>query len=79
MNRPVGAFLAILAGAIDRVDDPNPAFAQALGIVLFLFGKEPVLGPHGTDRVAQELVGGGVTRRAQRLARKHTAGADLQQ
>jgi phosphatidylglycerophosphate synthase len=68
VHRPIGATFAVFAGAIDRIDDPHPALRAAPGIVLFLFGKQAIMGSRGADRIAQQAVGGSIARIAQRLA-----------
>ena len=79
MHRPVSAGLAIFAGAVDRIDDPHPALGQTLGIVLFLFGQEPVFRALFAQGVDQELVGRGVAGLAQRLEAEHPGFAHRQQ
>ncbi|KAK0348840.1 hypothetical protein LTR94_035521, partial [Friedmanniomyces endolithicus] len=48
MDGPVGAFLAIFAGAVDRVDDPHPAVGH-------LLGEQTILGPLLPQRMDKEL------------------------
>ena len=79
MHRPVGARLAIFAGAVDRVDDPDAGFGEPRIVVLFLFGEEPVVGPLFADGVAQELVGRRVTCGPQRLQAEHIGRPHLDQ
>ena len=78
MHRPVGARFAIFARPVDRIDDPYPALVQPRRIVLFLFGKQAIVWPGFPQGVDKELVGGLVTRLAQRLGAEHAAVAYLQ-
>src|SRR6185312_10005024 len=57
MNRPVGAFLAIFARTVDRVDDPTAGLAEALLGVLAFFGQQAVVRPRDAQGVDEELVG----------------------
>ena len=66
--RPVGATFGIFARSVDRIDDPDPRFSEAGGIVLLLFGEQPVIWPCGADCIAQEAVGIAIACLAQRLA-----------
>ena len=45
MHGPVGAFLAIFARAIDRVDDPDALFRQAFVGVLAFLAEQAVFRP----------------------------------
>ena len=73
MHRPIGARFPIFAGAIHRIDNPHPAFCQPLGIVLLLFGEQPILGALLAQGRHQEFIGGGIARLAQRLEAQQAA------
>ncbi len=79
MDGPVGARLAIFAGAVDRIDDPHPAVGQPCAITGHLLGEQAILGPLLPQRMDEELVGGLVAGLAERLGAEQARGADLQQ
>ena len=79
MHRPVGPRLAIFARAVDRVDDPDTFFRQALVGVLAFLAQQSVFWALLAQRMDEELVGGLVARFAQCLAAEHGAVADFDQ
>src|SRR3546814_19639192 len=68
MHRPIVPALAIFARAVERIDDPYARLAAAHPIVLFLLGKQRVVGPRGANLVAQHGVRLLVASLPQRLA-----------
>ena len=79
MHGPVGAFFAIFAGAVHRIDDPDARLCETFCAVLFLFGQEAVFRPLFAQGMDKKLVGRGIARLAQRLGGKHPGGAHLDQ
>ena len=73
MDRPVRPRLAIFAGAVDRIDDPHPRHRKAGPVAFHLFGQEPVRRALFAQGVNEELVGGGIACRAERLGLEHRA------
>ena len=59
MHRPVVTRgLGELAGAVERVDDPDPVALQPAPVVLALLAEHDVVGPHLGEQLHQQLVGG---------------------
>ena len=79
MHRPVGPPFAVLARAIDRIDDPHALLAEPFGGILAFLGEQAVIGPGMAQRMDQELVGGLVPRLAQRLGVEHVRPAHFAQ
>jgi hypothetical protein len=74
VDGPVGAAgFAELPGAVERVDDPDPARGQPRRVVGALFGQQHVPGTARGERRTQELVRQPVARLAQQV-RLATAG-----
>ena len=71
MHRPVAApRVAVLAGAVERVDDPHPVVAVPAGVVGTLLGQQRVVGPRRHQLGGDEGVGGGVALVHQQPARR---------
>jgi hypothetical protein len=68
MHRPVSAFLAIFARAIDRIDNPDALLDRRSSVVLFLSDSSPSSGRCSRRAWNEELVGGRIACLAQRLA-----------
>jgi hypothetical protein len=79
VDGPVGAArFAELPGAVQRVDDPDPAGAEPRGVVGALLGQDDVTRAQVGQRGGQELVRQPVTGLAQHV-RVAALGAQLEQ
>ena len=79
MHGPVGPRFPIFAGAIHRIDDPDPVLGQAFRIVPFFLRQQSVVGSGFAQGMAQELIGGLIACLAQRLRAEHAGIADFDQ
>ena len=66
--RPVGVDLGELAGAVQRVDDPDPLGGEAARVVLRLLGQDGVVGAVVRQLGGEPGLGVSVARRAEALA-----------
>ena len=67
MDRPVAALFAEFAGAVERIDDPDPILAQPLAGVRPLLGQDAVLRAGDCEGLKNEVIGDAITDLAQRL------------
>ena len=78
VHRPVRPALTVLAGAVQRIDDPYPRLGEAFGAVTTFLRQETVVRPLRAQRADEKRVERLVSRLAERLARKHAAGLNAQ-
>ena len=69
MDGEVGPVLAVLPGAVERIDDPHARGLQPGGVVLALLAQHGVVGAQRGQARSDELVRGAVAARAQVVGR----------
>ena len=79
VNCPIGSVLAVLACAVDGIDDPHAALLQSFAVVFHFLRQQTVVGTLRTDRVYQKLIRGRVAGITQCFLREHAARTHLQQ